>query len=279
MIELANLEFHAAHACNLFCAQCSHYSNFHAGGLVSLDEANANFSAWKDRLAPKRIVILGGEPTLNPELLTIIELARESFPNAEGLFVTNGFFLDRHPDLPRVLIDNRFRMDVSEHGRAPEYMKRFRLVRQQLRQWRAAYPELQINIRKSHRGWRQQYRMVDGKPMPFCSDPKAAWKICLQRTCTQLNQSCLWKCPALAYHAIMSRKLRLDDEPAWQLFRDYQACPPTASDEQVRTFFATEEIKQCSLCPARKIHFRHANPISIVSSGKTSDTQGSSITQ
>jgi hypothetical protein len=261
MIELPNLEFHAAHACNLYCAQCSHYSNFHAGGIVSLEEARANFDAWKGRLAPKRIAILGGEPTLNPELISIIELARQSFPNAEGLFVTNGFFLDRHPDLPRVLIDNQFRMDVSQHGRAPEYMKRFRLVRQQLRQWRTAYPKLQINIRKSHRGWRQQYRMIDGKPMPFDSDPRAAWSICLQRTCTQLYKQCLFKCPALAYHAIMSRKLNLDQEPAWQLFRDYQACPPTASDDQVVDFLATEEVPSCALCPARKIPFRHSDPL------------------
>jgi hypothetical protein len=261
MIELPNLEFHAAHACNLYCAQCSHYSNFHAGGIVSLEEARADFDAWKGRLAPKRIAVLGGEPTLNPELISIIELARQSFPNAEGLFVTNGFFLDRHPDLPRVLIGNRFRMDVSKHGRAPEYMKRFRVVCQKIREWRASYPDLQINIRKSHRGWRQQYRMVDGKPMPFSSDPRAAWKICLQRTCTQLYKQCLWKCPALAYHAIMSRKLNLADESAWQLFRAYQACPPTAADQEVRDFLATKQIQQCRLCPAKKIAFQHGDPI------------------
>ena len=261
MIELANLEFHAAHVCNLYCAQCSHYSNFHAGGLVSLDEARANFDAWKGRLAPKRIAILGGEPTLNPELISIIELARDSFPNAEGLFVTNGFFLDRHPDLPRVLIDNRFRMDVSQHGRAPEYMKRFQLVRKQLRQWQAEYPDLQINVRKSHRGWRQQYRMIDGKPMPFDSDPRIAWNICLQRSCTQLYKSHLWKCPAIAYHSIMARKLGLENEPAWKLFRDYQACSPEATDEEVQRFFSTDEIPQCSLCPSMKLPFRHNNPM------------------
>jgi len=263
MIELPNLEFHAAHACNLHCAQCSHYSNYHAGGIVSLDEARANFDAWKGRLAPKRLAILGGEPTLNPELIPIIKLARVSFPRAEGLFVTNGFFLDRHPDLPQVLIDNRFRMDVSQHGRAPEYIKRFRVVCQKIREWRDAFPSLEINIRKSHRGWRQQYRIADGKPMPFDSDPRAAWNICLQRTCTQLYKSCLWKCPALAYHAIMSRKLRLDEQPAWQLFRDYQSCPPTASNDEVREFLATEEALQCSLCPARRISFHHQDPTTV----------------
>jgi uncharacterized radical SAM superfamily Fe-S cluster-containing enzyme len=82
MIEIANLEFHAAHACNLHCAQCSHYSNFHAGGIVSVEVARENFNAWRGRLAPKQIAILGGEPTLNPNLIQIIELSRRAFPDA-----------------------------------------------------------------------------------------------------------------------------------------------------------------------------------------------------
>lgn len=259
-IEIANLEFHAAHACNLYCAQCSHYSNFHTGGIVSVEEARENFEAWHNRLAPKQIAILGGEPTLNPDLIRIIELARESFPNASGLFVTNGFFLDRHPDLPRVLIDNGFRLDVSQHGNALAYRARFNEVLQRLSEWRAAYPALRITVRESHRGWRQQYQTDEGKTMPFDSSPRAAWNICLQRTCSQLFKRCLWKCPALAYFAMMERKLRLESMPNWQLFRDYQACPPTATEEEVRAFFATREIPQCGLCPSRKIPFRHADP-------------------
>jgi Radical SAM superfamily len=195
MIEIPNLEFHAAHACNLYCAQCSHYSNFHAGGIVSVDEASANFDAWQGRLAPKQIAILGGEPTLNPELLQIIELARRAFPDSRGLFVTNGFFLDRHPDLPRALLDNGFRMDVSQHGNSPAYRKQFTEVLQRLEEWRAAYPALKITVRESHKGWRQQYRMIDGKPMPFDCGPKAAWEICLQRSCTQLFKGHLGNAP------------------------------------------------------------------------------------
>ncbi len=259
-IEIANLEFHAAHACNLYCAQCSHYSNFHTGGIVSVEEARENFEAWHNRLAPKQIAILGGEPTLNPDLIRIIELARESFPNASGLFVTNGFFLGRHPDLPRALIDNGFRLDVSQHGNALAYRARFNEVLQRLSEWRAEYPALKITVRESHKGWRQQYQIVDGKPMPFGSSPRAAWNICLQRTCTQLYKRFLWKCPALAYFAMMERKLRLESMPDWQLFRDYQACRPTATDEEVRAFFATREIPQCGLCPSRKIPFRHVDP-------------------
>lgn len=66
--------------------------------------------------------------------------------------------------------------------------------------------------------------------------------------------------PRMAYHAIMSRKLNLADEPAWQLFRDYKACPPIASDDEVRAFLATNEIPQCGLCPMRKVPFQHRDP-------------------
>ncbi len=260
MIEIDNLEFHAAHACNLYCSQCSHYSNFHTGGIVSVEEARANFSAWAGRLKPGRIAILGGEPTLNPNLIEILRIARNAFPKSIGLFVTNGFFLDRHPELPRALIDNGFRMDVSQHGNAPEYRSKFELVLELLDQWRVANPELDIRLRLSHKGWRRQYHVQDGKPIPFQSHPQAAWRICMQRTCTQLFQRCLWKCPALAYFAMMERKLCLEAMPEWQLFRDYKACSPTVSDEEVRVFLETQEIPQCGLCPARKIPFEHRDP-------------------
>jgi hypothetical protein len=128
-----------------------------------------------------------------------------------------------------------------------------------LRCW-CHYPALKITVRESHKGWRRQYHMIEGKPMPFESRPRAAWKICLQRSCTQLFKGHLWKCPALAYFATMERKLRLESIPAWQLFRDYKACPPAASDAEVCDFFATREIPHCGLCPERKIPFQHQDP-------------------
>ena len=51
------------------------------------------------------------------------------------------------------------------------------------------------------------------------------------------------------------------DEPAWQLFRDYQACPSTASDDEVRGFLVTREIPQCRLCPAKRIPCYHRAPV------------------
>ena len=44
---------------------------------LSMEEAHANFDAWKGRLAPRRLAILGGQPPLNPNLVQIVEMARD----------------------------------------------------------------------------------------------------------------------------------------------------------------------------------------------------------
>ncbi len=260
MIQFRSLEFHAAHACNLSCAQCSHYSNVHSGGIVSVAEAKENFDAWTGRLRPKKFVILGGEPTLNPDLCEILVMGRLAFPGSRKLLVSNGFFFDRHPDLPKVLCDNYYKIEISQHGNAPQYRERFQVSLNTVAKWRRDYPKLAIGIRQSHIGWRRQYDVKDGKALPILSNPRDGWNACIQKRCCQLYLTKLWKCPALAYFSNLERKLHLDDIPDWQLFRAYQACPPTATDAQVRQFFATEDIPQCGLCPDHKIPFQHADP-------------------
>jgi organic radical activating enzyme len=260
MIHLRSLEFHAAHACNLYCAQCSHYSNLHTGGIVSVSEARENFDAWAGRLQPRKFAILGGEPTLNPDLCEILVLGRFAFRGARKLLVSNGFFLDRHPKLPKVLCENYYKLEISQHGNDPTYLEKFAAVLETVAKYRRDFPQLVIGIRQSHLGWRRQYRVEDGKALPILSRPRDGWRACIQKHCTQLYRRHLWKCPALTYFGLMQRKLRLESIPDWQLFRDYQACPPTASDDEVRRFLASEEIPQCGLCPDRKIPFQHADP-------------------
>jgi hypothetical protein len=37
---------------------------------------------------------------------------------------------------------------------------------------------------KRLKDWMRQYNVIDGKPMPFNSKPDAAYRVCMQRTCT-----------------------------------------------------------------------------------------------
>ncbi|QDV62557.1 radical SAM protein [Crateriforma conspicua] len=262
MIELPALEYHVAHGCNLSCQQCSHYSNFHvAGKLPTIEDADSEYAKWSHRLKPRRFALLGGEPLLNPNALQHIQLARQHWADSQLMLVTNGLVLHRFPELPSVLIETDCRLEVSQHGTHEEYLTRFREVKRLVWRWREEYPGIRIKIRQSHLGWMRQYNVENGRPVPFQSNPKAAYRACMQKTCTQLFRSMLFKCPALAFFSQLEARLKLHDLPQWQLFRTYQACSPTATDDQVREFLQTKAIPQCGLCPSRGTKFVHPNPL------------------
>lgn len=70
MLNINSLEFHIMHSCNLSCQQCSHYSNLKlGGGITSIQDAKENYDLWSSRVQPKVFALLGGEPTLNPNLI------------------------------------------------------------------------------------------------------------------------------------------------------------------------------------------------------------------
>lgn len=255
------LEYHLAHGCNLSCHQCSHYSNFKPQGVLPrTDDTEKEYQAWSNRLRPYTFALLGGEPTLNPYLTDHVYLARQYWPNSNLLLVSNGFFLKRHPELPSALMKNRCFLEISQHGITENYLKEFESCLEILKQWISDYPFLPVKIRMSHESWMRQYKMENGKPFPFSSDPKESYSICMQKNCTQLYSKKLWKCPAIAYFKLMEKKMNISNLKEWQLFRDYSACDPGCTEDELKKFLEKKEIPQCSLCPAEKEKFVHPDP-------------------
>src|SRR5580698_5236680 len=95
--ERLTIEVHLSHTCNLSCESCSHYSDFHFAGALSLEVAEDWYRSWSPRVQPDRFTLLGGEPTLNRDLVPHVRLARRYWPRAQIRIVSNGFFLHRHP--------------------------------------------------------------------------------------------------------------------------------------------------------------------------------------
>ncbi len=80
MIDIENLEIHAAHGCDHACVQCSHFSNHSLGGILSLDDADRQMGQWSHRIRPHWFSVLGGEPTLHPHLPEFLELCSLHWP-------------------------------------------------------------------------------------------------------------------------------------------------------------------------------------------------------
>lgn len=97
---LPYLEFHVADHCNLNCKACEHYS-----GLVkkprfpNLKKFTQDFEQLHKFIDDIRVIrILGGEPLLNTEINSYVELSRRLYPKAIIYVVTNALLLQKMPE-------------------------------------------------------------------------------------------------------------------------------------------------------------------------------------
>ncbi|MBF0100051.1 MAG: radical SAM protein [Desulfobacterales bacterium] len=88
--EYTNIFFHILTACNLSCSHCYINKKQHGEGKLPLETIIAWLSWFKPSQKKTNLVLLGGEPSLHPDLPKIVEKARElSFRSIT--IDTNGF--------------------------------------------------------------------------------------------------------------------------------------------------------------------------------------------
>ncbi len=260
MQPLHNLELHVAHACNLACESCSHYSNQGHAGLVSLAQAQEWMQAWAGRLAPRTLSLLGGEPTIHPEFPAFVELARRYFPAAHLRLVSNGFFLHRHPSLPQVLArDPNACLYLSVHHESPAYRAQLEPVGKLVQGWVREYG-IRVKATASFRNWTRRYHGTGSEMAPFTDgQPRSSWEHCPARHCVQLYQGRLWKCAPLAYLKMQDDKYGLSQ--AWSRYLAYQPLEAGCSDAQLAGFAGREDEAVCGMCPAKPERFTLPYPL------------------
>lgn len=85
------LEMHIVDHCNLNCAGCNHFCPLAEPFYISLKEFQNQLEIVKEKLPSlKWLMLLGGEPTLHPQLLELCRIARNLFPNITIEILTNG---------------------------------------------------------------------------------------------------------------------------------------------------------------------------------------------
>lgn len=259
-LDVRHLEIHVANACNLSCEGCSHYSNYRHEGVVALEEADRWMAAWSARLHPRVFSLVGGEPTIHPRLPDFVRLSRSHWPDAQLRLVTNGFYLHKHPDLPRVLQgDPDVHVYLSVHHRAREYRDALKPNVELLQRWAREYG-LRVHYYDSYRNWRRGYRGEGATMQPYADgDARASWKNCTAKDCPQLFEAKLWKCSPLAYLRMQHAKVGLAE--VWRPYLQYQPLEPGCSEAELHEFFAREEEAACGMCPAKPERFTIRLPL------------------
>ncbi len=249
--SISNLELHLVHGCNFRCVSCSHYSNQPLPGMVSLADADRWLAAWGDRLSPRVFSLLGGEPTLHPDLPKFLTLARQHWPQAELRLVTNGSLLHKHPELPSILHrDRNVSLFLSLHHSSPAYGQFLQPILHLLGDWTRRW-SIRVRFYDSYNNWTRRYWGEGNSMMPYNDgNPRRSWEICEAKAGPQLFEGKLWKCAPLAYLKLVDRKYGL--APAWAPYLAYQPLAPDCTDEELASFLAREEESACGMCPAQR---------------------------
>jgi hypothetical protein len=245
----SRLEVHLVDGCNLRCQGCNHFSDLTKLGIKSLDEMASQLEPWSRRIAIQELSLLGGEPTLNPDLIAIIELSRRLFPETPISILTNGFLLDRHAGLESCLKQAGVKLNVSVHENSQNYRDRFQSTVDLLARWKRY--GVKVEVWDTWQRWTDAYIGSREELRPFAhGNQAAAWSSCkiINYKFAQLRNGCIWKCPLVAYLPLVKEeKPELDSR--WAPVFAYQPLKPSASDLEISEFFARKDEFVCSCCP------------------------------
>jgi organic radical activating enzyme len=270
--ELSNIEIHISNSCNLTCDSCSHYSNHGHKGILSIEDFEDWVLPWSKKIKPTWFSLMGGEPTLNKNLVEIAKKSVNIWSDSRIRIISNGFFLKNHLKLPEIIKQYKIQLRLSIHHDSDEYKEKIKPVRDLINEWSTKYnlsvsnkllpvsecwKEADIVWTTSYgKGWRQTYKGFGDNMMPFeDNNPKESWKKCSVKNCRQIFLGKLWKCPNLAYLQMQDKKFKLNEK--WTPYLSYrdgnlkdQAIENTASYKEIKNFYETEEIFHCNMCPA-----------------------------
>ncbi len=244
-VHIHHLEIHVSHACNLRCANCSHYCDIGYPQKINHDDALGSILAWSKKLHIDQFALLGGEPLLEKRVTEYVRIAAEAFPLAERRLVTNGVLLHAHDDaLAQAIKETNTRLIISSHA-IPENQKPL-LAKSlsKLKHWIQKYA-LNVTIKPIDSRWFKLYHGLGKKMLPFDDRcPEQSRARCVT-PCVNLHEGALWKCPPLAYLPMVIESLHY--KKAWEPYLAYRPLQLSASVQEL-AHIATDS-HCCAMCP------------------------------
>lgn len=140
-LDSIHVEVNINKDCNLNCKGCDHFAPIAEADTLELDIFKQDMVRLADVMAGHihRIILLGGEPLLNKDLLEYVRIARTCMPDTEVFIATNGILLGTMDEIfwtvlkenktglmvtkyPIKLDYDALRKKVEEHGIVWEYL-------------------------------------------------------------------------------------------------------------------------------------------------------------
>jgi hypothetical protein len=266
--HLNKAEFYITNVCNLDCNHCNRFNNYNFKGWQNWDDYAEVYQSWGNYLDIDNVVILGGEPLLNPGIIKWIYGLNEIWPNVQ--IQTNGTRLNYVPGLYQALLDRKCWIGVSLHN-----VNELSWMEQQITNFMAGSIQKQklnpadgqgdicykdsngIEIKIWFQNQFQTSAIIpkgNGRLTLHNSDPIRAHEQCpfARWKCYHFIRGALYKCGPVALFPEFHTQHNLDISPVDQnLINSYTPLTVDQWDQRGAEFLALidEPIAQCKFCP------------------------------
>lgn len=113
---IAKGEFYITNVCNLTCENCNRFNDYNFKGWQAWDDYKNDYQEWAKYVDFEQIVILGGEPLLNPTIVDWALGLNALWPTATVQILTNGTRLTHVKGLYEKIKNRRIWIGVSLHN-------------------------------------------------------------------------------------------------------------------------------------------------------------------
>jgi organic radical activating enzyme len=106
-VKIKKIEFYITNVCNLTCDRCNRYNNHDFKGWQNWADFESEYAKWAQHINIQQIVILGGEPLLNPSILDWVRGINQLWRKPVQI-LTNGTRLNHVRGLYDLLSDKTY---------------------------------------------------------------------------------------------------------------------------------------------------------------------------
>jgi organic radical activating enzyme len=271
-IKIPKVEFYITNVCNLTCSRCNRFNDHAFKGWQKWSDHEQAYKNWAEKIQIDQIVILGGEPLLNPSICQWIAGINSVFQKGVQV-LTNGTRLNKTPGLYEAIQNrsvagetNWVGISVHNSNDIEWYLNEIKTFLKGELTWQdnnavgADYfvrdqNDVGVGVwLQDHFTNAAVHKLSNGRLGLYDNDPVEAHKICsfAQFKCYHFIRGKLYKCGPAALFPEFDQQFALDlSDSDRELINSYHPLSIDEFDDRGVEFLSEIDnpIPQCKFCP------------------------------
>lgn len=269
MLYLKYAEFYITNVCNLTCKGCNRFNSFNFKGFQRWEDYKDVYAQWARFLRLQTFGMLGGEPLLNPGIMSWLYGVTDLWPNSACLLTSNGFQLNKVKGLYDIL-QNRPQIQLSVGIHNKMHKKEIMSIindflvgpvtftydnSNKYQQKLFVRDSNNVKIKVEYNWWFHQGAIVpnqEGRLTLHNSNPEKAHSICHSAECHHFSHGRLYKCGASELFAEFDKQIGLElSSEDRELINNVPSISVDDSFELQKLYIDNikNPIPQCKFCP------------------------------